>query len=101
RRSLMRVREHGLIPEFEVDEHLQRVEILLASVWKKRGYLPGLKSLLRAVPGILENYSDEVREVCESVDTSDGAVVEQLLAAVGGAANDISARFDTLLVEIR
>lgn len=101
RRSLLKVKEHGIVESFDTDRQLQTVEDLIGYTWKKRGYLPGLKSLLLAIPGVKENYSDRVSELIQSVDLADQETVHDLLGALSGTANDLGDKFDDLIVEVQ
>ena len=101
RRSLLEVREHGIVDAALTDVQIDRVEFLLAYAWEKRGYLPGLKCLLLAVPGVRENYHDDVTRLVETLDLSIGREVLGLMDALDGRSSSNAEDFSALIEEVR
>ena len=101
RRSLYEVKEHGFIDATQTDVQLRRVEDLIAHAWDKRGYLPGLKCLLLAVPGVRENYRDSVSELVETLDLSTQDEVSRLMDALAGQPSPHTSYFAALLSELQ
>ena len=79
RRSLLEVQEHGVIGTSQTVQ-LHRVEELITHAWEKRGYLPGLKCLVLAVPGVRDNYQDHVAKLVQTLDLS---IPEEVFSAYG------------------
>ena len=101
RRSLLEVKERGVIDTSQIDVQVGRVEELIAHAWKKRGYLPGLKCLLLAVPGVKENYQDSVSEFVETLDLSAQEEVSALIDALSVDPSAHSDKFAGLLSEVQ
>lgn len=101
RRSLLRIKEHGILDPAETVEQVRRVEDLIESSWIKRGYLPGLKALLLSMPGVAENYADDVGTLVRKTDFSEADSVERLRDALSGAAERLPDASDGLLEEAR
>ena len=101
RRSLLEVKEHGVIDTSQTDVQIGRAEKLIAHTWEKRGYLPGLKCLLLAVPGVRENYQESVSELVETLDLSDQDEVSGLIGALSGEPSAHSDKFAGLLSEVQ
>ena len=101
RRSLLKVREHGVIDSSETIEQLKRVEELIAHTWDKRGYLPGLKNMLLAMPGVKENYEDNVTALIEAVDLAEPDALTKLRAVFDGEKSALGEQFEDLLNEVQ
>ena len=101
RRSFLEVREHGFVDTSRTDVQLRRVEELIAHAWAKRGYLPGLKCLALAVPGISDNYQDDVTELVETLDLSIPEEVSVLMDALDGRLSPETEKFAALFSELQ
>ena len=101
RRSLLKVREQSVIDTTESERQLENVELLIELTWNKRGYLPGIKNLLLAIPGVKENYEDNVGQLIRGVDLADRGTVNALLEALAGDDNALEQAFGPLLAEVR
>ena len=82
RRSILMVREHGLLQDYNVKGALENIEFLLEMTWQKRGYLPGLRNLLFAVPGLVDDYGSHVDRMLEEIDLSEVSALKELLDAI-------------------
>ncbi|WP_136796929.1 AAA family ATPase [Desulfosediminicola ganghwensis] len=101
RRSLLKVKEHEVIDTSQIHAQLGRIEELIAHTWDKRGYQPGLKNLLLAIPGVRENYEIRVSELVESIDRSAEEDVKDLMAAFAGEQSALGDQFGDLLSEVQ
>lgn len=101
RRSLLEVKEHGVIDTSQTNVQISRVEELIAHAWEKRGYLPGMKCLLLAIPGLGENYQQDISEFVETLDLSHQQEVSGLIGAFSGEPRANSDKFAGLLSEVQ
>ncbi|WNV03853.1 ATP-dependent RecD-like DNA helicase [Candidatus Methylospira mobilis] len=101
RRSLLKVLEHGFVDYSETESQLKKVDDLIKFTWNKRGYLPGLKNLLLAIPGVKEHYFKRVNELLDAIDLADQKTVIDLRDALGGKSNSLAEEFDDLLTEVQ
>ncbi|WP_196806475.1 ATP-dependent DNA helicase [Methylobacter luteus] len=101
RRSLLTVLEHGFIDHNETELQLERVEDLIKFTWDKRGYLPGLKNLLLAIPGIKEHYFKKVNDLINTIDLADDGDVIKLRDTLGGELDSVDDVFDDLVAEVQ
>lgn len=81
RKSLLLIKEHGLVEASQNDESLKRIDYLLEHSWLKRGYLPGLKNLLLAIPNIYQDYQADVNILVEALSMST-SVIDSLIDGV-------------------
>lgn len=101
RRSLLIVAEHGFVDHYETECQLENVENLIKFTWNKRGYLPGLKVLLLAIPGIKEHYFKRVTELIDTIDLADQETINEFRDALCGESNSLADEFDDLLTEVQ
>ncbi|MDH5231468.1 MAG: ATP-dependent RecD-like DNA helicase [Gammaproteobacteria bacterium] len=99
RRSLFKVREHAFLSDYDSEEALEKVDLLLEHAWNKRGYFPGLKNLLFAIPEIKHNYFDQVSRLIDNIDLSDKASYTLLLTFIENQESD-SDDINELLEEV-
>lgn len=100
RRSLLKIEEHGLIQISETKLQLEKIESLITFAWDKRGYLPGLKNLLLAIPGIKDNYLDNVTKLINSIDLADVETINEIIVALSDESS-LFEEFDDLFEEIK
>lgn len=100
RKSILAVREHGILDNYDTNAALEKVEDLLSHAWLKRGYFSGLKNLISSIPGIKQNYFREIHTFIDSIDTSDPAIFAQLTEAIENQEFNESDGLDGLFVEI-
>ncbi|MGZ0080032.1 AAA family ATPase [Methylomonas sp. YC3] len=101
RRSLLTVLGHGFVDQSETEYQLLKVDDLINFTWNKRGYLPGLKNLLLAIPGIREHYSAKVNELFDAIDVAQQETVTDFRDALDGNSNSLTDEFDDLLTEVQ
>lgn len=100
RKSILRVREHSILGDYDTNYALDKVEELLRHAWVKRGYFPGLKNLISSIPGVKQNYLKEIHDLIDSIDTSDPSIFDQLTEAIEDQEFNEFDGLDGLLVEI-
>jgi exodeoxyribonuclease V alpha subunit len=100
RSSLLKIEEHGLIQFSETKLQLEKIESLITFAWDKRGYLPGLKNLLLAIPGIKDNYLDSVIKLINSIDLADVETINEIIVALTDESS-LFEEFDDLFEEIK
>ena len=100
RKSLLKVREHGILENYDTEDALLKNELLLRHAWQKRGYFPGLKNLINAIPGIKLNYTNEIPKFIDSIDTSEPEIFNQLCEAIETQEFNDCNGLDSLFVEI-
>ena len=101
RRSLLKVKEHGIINLADTEQQLRKAEELIAHTWGKRGYLPGLKSLFLSMPSVKENYEENVTTLIESEDLAAPEAVKKLRLAFAGQHSVLGDNLESLLSEIQ
>jgi len=100
RKSILTVEDHDLCPEYDTEEALIKLDGLLKHAWTKRGYLPGLKALLLAVPGLKDNYRHEIAGLITSLEFSDQSCLSLLTEAIENQSFVIDSKLDGLFEEI-
>lgn len=101
RRSLATIAAHGFLQHFDAEEQKKRVEALIGHTWDKRGYLPGIKNLLSAIPSLKDHYRDRITALLLNLDVSDPDVVPMLVEALEGKGNHLAEQYDDILSEIQ
>jgi exodeoxyribonuclease V alpha subunit len=100
RQSFIKIKSHGLLNEDHVSEQLQRIDELVGVMWNKRGYLPGLKSLLLSISIIRDHYQDSVYSLIKSIDLSNKDTIINLLAAFNRDKNDLREKYPDIFHEV-
>jgi exodeoxyribonuclease V alpha subunit len=101
RRSLLRVRQHGFLEKYDHETALGTVDMLLEHVWRKRGYLPGIRRLLLSIPEVEEAYASQVADLLNALDLADPDAVCHLVEAIQSGSSDYAKGLEGLLDEIR
>ncbi len=100
RRSLLKIKEHEFLEGYDYKDSLDRIDYLLEHTWIKRGYFPGLKNLMSSIPGVKDNYFDEICRLVDEIDLSDKGSYDLLITSIEDQESDDIDDIEGLLEEI-
>ena len=100
RKSILTVQDHDLCQDYDTDDALAKIELLLDHAWKKRGYFPGLKSLLLAIPSCRDNFSKEIATLINLLELADESCIHLLIEAIENEEFVLNSNLDSLLEEV-
>lgn len=84
RKSLLTIKEHSFLQKYDVDENIKRIESLLEHCYAKRGYFPGLVSLILGMFNKKESERADINKILSAFDFSNVESVEEFIEALEG-----------------